>query len=70
MQIISPGFANRIAVEEAPLAGIVEPQARYGPAPSRDLRFSSPTSATATGRAHARAWALTGEHGSADEHGG
>ncbi len=52
LQIISPGFANRIAVEEAPLAGVVEPQARYGPAPSRDLRFSSPTSASATGRAH------------------
>jgi len=68
LQIISPGFANRIAVEEAPLAGIVESQARYGPAPSRDLRFSSPTSAT--GRAHARAWALTGAHGSAGEHGG
>ena len=70
LQIISPGSANRIAVEEVPEAGIVEPQARYGPAPSRDLRFSSPTSATATGRAHTRAWALTGAHGSAGEHGG
>ena len=72
LQIISPGFANRIAVEEAPEAGIVEPQARYGPAPSRDLRFSSPTSATATGRAydHARAWALTGARVSEGEHGG